>query len=51
MKVIGKMIKLMVMVFTHILMVLDMKENGRMTSSMDMVLKDGQMVPNMRVNT
>lgn len=37
----GKMIKLMVLVYTHTKMVLDMKESGKMTNSMERVLKLG----------
>lgn len=50
MRVNGLKIKLMVMVFTRILMEADMKDNGFKINSMDMELNNGQMVLNMKDN-
>jgi hypothetical protein len=44
------MIKHMVMVFTAILMVQDMKENGKKISNTVWVLRLGQMAPNSKDN-
>ena len=50
MRVNGLKIKLMVMVYTRILMEADMKDNGFKINSMDMESNNGQMVLNMRDN-
>ena len=47
----GLMIKLMDLVYTAILMELNMKANGKRTNNMVMVLKPGQMVLDIRENT
>ena len=51
MKALGAMIRHMAMELTSMLTVLLTSENGSKTSSMVAASKNGQMVPNMRVNT
>lgn len=47
----GLRTKLMDLVFTLTIMVVDMKDSGFKINNMDMVSNNGQMEPNMRVNT